>query len=356
MSNQSETQNLVKSKKLWKRYLFLILLIVINGIAFYFYSICFSKYNTDSEETFATVHIKSGTSFDMIAKRLAEKQIIRNPGHFKLAGYILGYTNHLKAGKYQIPFGLSNYDVLQILAQGKVAIERITIPEGKTHRHIASLLQTELDVDSSRFVQLIHDSLLIKSLGIDPPTLEGYLYPDTYYLTDGLSEEQIIRTLVNQFKKNFPDSIRDQDPELNLTQHQLVILASLIEGEAILDTERPLISALYRNRLKKGILLQCDATIQFLLPKPRRLLNRDLEIDSPYNTYMYPGLPPGPINNPGVKSLIAAAYPEDVDYLYMVARGDGGHTFSKTLHGHLNAKREFDAHRREVNRKLRQKN
>lgn len=356
MSSQSDAQDIVKSKNVWKRYLIVILLIAINGIAFYLYSICFGKSNIESKEKIAEVYIKSGTTFDLITEQLEETKIVRSKTQFKLVGYIFGYTSKIKAGKYQIPLGLSNYDIFQILVQGKVALTPVTIPEGKTYKYIASLLQEELEIDSSYFVQLVSDSLFANSLGIDASSLEGYLYPDTYYLTDGLSEKQIIRTLVNQFKKNFPDTIRDRDPELNLTRHQIVILASLIEGEAILDSERSIISALYRNRLKKGILLQSCPTIQYLLPKPRRLLNRDLEIDSPYNTYRYSGLPPGPINNPGVKSLMAAAEPEDVDYLYMVARGDGGHTFSKTFSGHLNAKKIFDVYRREVYRKKQQKN
>lgn len=355
MTIESDTQNMLKSRSLWKRYLLITIIVLINGMAYFIYAICFGEAKLESAGEVREISIQSGMSFNMIADGLKAKKIIRNKQNFKLAAYILGYTNKLKAGKYQIPAGLSNYDILQILVQGKVAVTRVTIPEGKTHRYIAALLKHKLGIDSSRFVHLVHDSLLLKNMGIEAGSLEGYLYPDTYYLTEGLSEEQIIRTLVKQFKKNFPDSIRDSDPELNLTRHQLVILAALVEGEAMLDSERSLISALYRNRLKRGILLQCDPTIQYLLPEPRRLLNRDLAIDSPYNTYKYPGLPPGPINNPGVKSLLAAAYPEDVKYLYMVARGDGGHTFSRTLSGHLNAKRKFDAYRREVNRKKRRK-
>ncbi|MBN1349518.1 endolytic transglycosylase MltG [candidate division KSB1 bacterium] len=355
MGEKNKAQDLVKRKKLSKRYLFIVFVLVVYALALYIYSICFGEPETRHDREFADVTIKSGMSFDAISEMLLAEQVIANKTHFKITALLMGYTNKIKAGRYNIPSGISNYHILEILVSGKVALTRVTIPEGKTHRFIASLLQQKLAVDSTEFAELVHDTSFIRNLGIDAPTLEGYLFPDTYYLTDGSSAKQVISILVNQFKQHFPDTIRDRDPELNLSQHQMVILASLIEGEAMLDTERTLISALYRNRLKKGYLLQCDPTIQYLLPEPRRLLNRDLEIDSPYNTYKTAGLPPGPINNPGKQSLLAAAFPEDVDYLYMVARGDGGHTFSRTHSGHLSAKKKFDAYRREVYRKNRNK-
>jgi len=291
--------------------------------------------------------------FNVISDQLFANNLISNKNHFWLVAKLTGTMNKIRSGKYQISSGLTNWEILKKLTQGKVHLERITIPEGKTHQFFASVLQKKIEIDSARFVSLVHDTTYIRQLGIDAPSLEGYLYPDTYFLSWGMTEKQCIRFLVNQFKQKFPEDIVDPDPELSLTRHQMVILASIIEGEVQLDEERPIVSALYRNRLKRGMLLQACPTIQYILPEgPRRLLHKDLEIDSPYNTYMYPGLPPGPINNPGGESLLAAANPENVPYLYMVARGDGGHTFTRSMAGHLNAKRKFDAYRRRINRKM----
>jgi UPF0755 protein len=196
-------------------------------------------------------------------------------------------------------------------------------------------------------------------MGVQANSLEGYLYPDTYFFTYGVQAPEVLRTLVGHFWKVYNDSLKARTEELGWTVHQVVTLASIVEGEARVDSERALISAVYHNRLKRGMLLQASPTVQFLLPDgPRRLLKRDLEIDSPYNTYRYPGLPPGPINNPGRKSLLAALWPAPVRYLYFVANGDGTHTFSYTLAQHLRAKRKLDRIRREYyrNRRRQQKN
>lgn len=302
------------------------------------------------------IKIRSGAEFSKITEQLVQKGLIQQPQYFKLAARISRSVHKIQAGKYQISPGLSNWQLLRLLSSGRVKQDRITIPEGKTHRYIASILKTVIEIDSANFVALVHDTTFIREQGISAPTLEGYLFPDTYFFTWGMSARQCIQAMLRQFRLNFPDSIQDTDVRLGLSRHELVILASLIEGEVQIDSERPIISAIYRNRLAQNMLLQSCPTVQYLLPEgPRRLLNKDLEIDSPYNTYIYPGLPPGPINNPGRSSLLAAAAPADVPYLFMVARGDGGHRFSTSLSGHLAGKREFDKIRREVAREKRLK-
>jgi len=346
-----------KRNKKWRRNLLLIFIILLVWIALAIYWI-FLKPNqfTGTTNSAVEIKIKSGVEFNEVADQLHQKGLIDSRLLFGLAAKISRTANQIKAGKYQVATNLSNWEILNQLTRGKVHLERITIPEGRTYEYIASLLQKQIEIDSARFAALVHDSSFAHELGIKAPTLNGYLFPDTYFFTWGMRTEQCIRAMVQQFNTNFPDTIQDQDPELGLTRHELVILASLIEGEVQIDSERTLVSALYRNRLKRGMLLQSCPTVQYLLPEgPRRLLNKDLEIDSPYNTYIYPGLPPGPINNPGKKSLLAAAYPEEVPYLYMVARGDGGHTFSSSHSGHLSAKRKFDVYRRQVNREKRRK-
>ena len=297
--------------------------------------------------------VMPGTSFGKVVDYLAAEKIIEHPFTFELAARLTNKMNRIQVGEYKLSTGKSNLSLLQQLISGKVSFIKVTIPEGKDSRYIAGILKTKLEIDSTRFVTLVHDSATTSKMGITAPALEGYLFPDTYYFTWGMNATQCIRTMVGQFKKNVPDSLRR--PEDSLSLHELVILASLIEGEVMLVEEGPIVSGLYRNRLKKRMLLQACPTIQYIIPNsPRRLLDKDLEIQSPYNTYIYPGLPPGPINNPGLKALKAAANPDSVNYLFMVARGDGGHTFSRTLSGHINAKKHFEAYRHRINRKMQQ--
>ncbi len=356
MSENIQGQEPLPSKKSRGRYLIILMLIGMTCIGFGLYWVFMTPNFPDVEREGILIKIRSGMNFNEIATQLQQSQVISDLNSFKLAANISRSIQKIQAGKYEFSTGLTNWEVLKRLTNGKIHLEKITIPEGKTCHFIASFLQNKIEIDSVKFIDLVFDSSFTHSLGIDAPALEGYLYPDTYYFNWGMSEKQCIKAMVNLFRQKFPEEIQDQDKELALTRHQLVILASLIEGEVQIDSERPLVSALYRNRLKKGMLLQACPTVQYIIPDgPRRLLNKDLEIDSPYNTYIYPGLPPGPINNPGVASLMAAAYPEDVPYLYMVARGDGGHNFSRSFSGHVIAKQQFDNYRREVNREKRQK-
>ena len=206
-----------------------------------------------------------------------------------------------------------------------------------------------MQVDSLRFSNLVYDSLLCNSLGIPSVNLDGFLLPETYYFNYGMDEEAIIRKMISQFKSIITDSVQAKIDSSGMTLREYVILASIIEGEAVHDSERPLISAVFHNRLNKRIKLDADPTLQYILPDgPRRLLNADKLIDSPYNTYKYRGLPPGPINNPGRRSILASIFPADVEYLYFVAQGEGYHAFSESYDDHLNAKKKLDRLRREL--------
>ncbi|MBN2088930.1 endolytic transglycosylase MltG [candidate division KSB1 bacterium] len=356
MSENNQGQEQKQPGKPWLRYLTVLMIVGATSVIWGFYWLFMTPNSPNEGREGILIKIRSGMNFNEIATQLRNNQVISDINSFKLAANISRSIQKIQAGKYEFSTGLTNWEVLKRLTNGKIHLEKITVPEGKTCHFIASLLKNKIEIDSTKFINLVFDSSFTQSLGIDAPALEGFLYPDTYYFTWGMSEKQCIKAMVELFKQKFPAEIRDQDVKLALTRYQLVILASLIEGEVQIDSERPLVSALYRNRLKNGMLLQSCPTVQYIIPDgPRRLLNKDLEIDSPYNTYIYPGLPPGPINNPGVESLLAAAYPEDVPYLYMVARGDGGHNFSRSFSGHVIAKQQFDNYRRQVNREKRQK-
>lgn len=295
--------------------------------------------------------IHRGMSVTQIADSLQQQAVIRNRHHFLLAAKITGWGNQLKAGKYEITPGMTYVELLRLFRSGKVVQVRVTLPEGKTVEDYAEILQRALQINKSDFLVLAEDSNFARSLGVAAPRLEGYLYPDTYQFYWGVTAAEVVTVLVQELQRRLDDSLRAQAQNSGMTLHQVLTLASIVEGEAVVDSERVVIAAVYHNRLKQGILLQADPTIQYLVPgPPRRLLFRDLEIDSPYNTYRYAGLPPGPVNNPSIKSIRAVLNPAPVQYLYFVARGDGSHRFSYTLDQHLQAKRAFDRVRAQVRR------
>lgn len=293
--------------------------------------------------------IRSGTSFNQIMRLLVHRNIVESDWKPRFTARLLGWRGKLKAGKYRIRSELSSYGLLKLLVDGRVAVERVTLPEGLQSRELAAILANRIEVDSTRFVAGVQDQDFCKALGIPGSSLEGFLFPDTYDFYWGMNAKQVIRIMVNQFHSQFNDSLRMGAEATGKSIIEILTLASIIEGEAVLDSERALISAVYHNRLRRGMRLQADPTIQFIIPDgPRRLLKKDLEMDSPYNTYRYSGLPPGPINNPGLASIVASMNPARANYLYFVANGDGSHTFSMTLQEHLRAKARFDSYRRSV--------
>ncbi|MDW7681700.1 MAG: endolytic transglycosylase MltG [bacterium] len=337
-----------------KRYIVIVTLIVLLITGYFVLGRIFLPPAGDFDENPIEVKIKPGLSSNAIANILEDKGIIKNADDFHFTCRLFRCIDRLKAGRYQILPGQSVYQVMKIIVEGKTSHIPVVIPEGFTSFEIASLLQKKLEIDSAKFIEKTINPTLLKDRGIDAPSAEGYLFPNTYYFYWGISEAEVIKLMVNHFFENFNDSLQLIVQEEGWTIHQIVTIASLIEGEAIIDSERVIISAIYYNRLKKGMLLQACPTVQYLIPgHPRRLLNRDLAIDSPYNTYIYPGLPPGPVNNPGMQSIYAAINPADVDYLYLVARGDGSHIFSTSLSQHLKAKAKFDELRRTIKRNQR---
>ena len=206
-------------------------------------------------------------------------------------------------------------------------------------------------MDEETFLSLCTDDRFIESFDIKALSLEGFLFPDTYQFYEDETAKRIIETMVLQYRKLFKEELDYRLELYGLTELEMVTLASIIEGEAIYDSERPLISAVYHNRLEREMRLQADPTIQFIIDDgPRRLLIRDLRIESPYNTYLNYGLPPGPINSPGRASLRAALTPADADFLFFVANGEGYHTFSRTEAEHIQAKKKFQRYRRKVQR------
>ena len=216
---------------------------------------------------------------------------------------------------------------------------KVTVNDGQTIKWLGSKLKAKVFIDSTRFVELANDKEFISSLGLNQPTMQGYLFSKEYQIYERSSPEEALKMFYDAFKKFFVDSLKERAKEIGFSVHQVLTLASIVKGETDKVEEMPTIASVYFNRLRLGMKLQADPTIQYLLPDGwRRLLYKDLEIDSPYNTYKYAGLPPGPINNPGKD---AALYPDDNNYLYFVADGKGGHNFSKSLREHNNKVREY---------------
>ncbi|NQU26837.1 MAG: endolytic transglycosylase MltG [Candidatus Marinimicrobia bacterium] len=304
------------------------------------------------------VEVPEGAGLSSISNLLVDQKIIRNQKSFLLAARFLGQERNIPAGIFSLRNAESNYSIIQQLIQGVPNVVSVTIIEGLTIPDIAAEFATTLGLDQDKFIALCHDSAFIKTLNLPVNTnLEGFLYPETYRFFESQNENEVIIRLVDEYKKDFSELMKESQTKIGLSELEVITMASIIEGEVIYDEERLIVSAVYHNRLKKRMRLQADPTIQYIIDgPPRRLLTRDLELKSPYNTYRNYGLPIGPINNPGRQSILAALNPAEVDYLYFVAKGDGFHTFSRTQKEHNRAKRQFQRVRWNVARERRKNN
>lgn len=293
--------------------------------------------------------ISKGETLTDISKKLYRMDIISNMTMFKIAVQLKGLASKLPTGNFKIKNFKTNNDIIKQLVNGKPITKKVTLLEGWSAIKTVAYLSNTMNFKKDSLTALLTDKKFINSIGFDGSNLEGYLFPDTYYFFEGETYNSIIKRLYLEYTKFWNKEHLSQLKLLRMTKQDITTLASIIEGEAMIDAEREVISSVYHNRLKIGMKLQADPTVQYVIKDgPRRLLNKDLLIDSPYNTYMNKGLPPGPINSPGYKSLKAALYPSNDDYLYFVARGDGHHTFSKNEKGHLKAKKIFQKIRRNV--------
>jgi UPF0755 protein len=279
--------------------------------------------------------VRKGDNIDKIGSNLMEMGAISSKSRFLFFTRLLNKDNLMKAGRYAIGRNSSMAHIVGRVTRGESTPFDVTIPEGYTISQIANLLESSVEIDVTEFRAAVRDRVFIDSLGIKGGNLEGYLAPSTYNVYFCENPRRIVNRMAAHFFDALPDSFETRARRLGLTFHQAVTLASLIEREARLDNERRIISAVYLNRLRIGMKLDCDPTVIYAMGGlDRPLLRGDLDFDSPYNTYLHAGLPPGPIANPGVKSLAAAVDPAPVGYLFFVARGDGSHAFSRTLDDH----------------------
>ena len=320
---------------------------VLSGMLAY-YAIILLWPQSDIDDA-VSISISKGSTLIDISAELYNKKVIKNRSSFILAVKMLGYEKDIPAGKFNIDNVSTNYSLVNKLINSVNVSKKVTILEGWSINEIAEKLHSSLKIDKKSFLNISKNKALLDKWDIKSNSFEGYLFPNTYQFAEDVSPIKIIDKMVSEYKKNVTKKMYDRMSKINLNENEVLTLASIIEGEAIYDSERPTISGVYHNRLKKGMRLQADPTIQYIIDdSPRRLLNKDLKIKSPYNTYLNHGLPPGPINNPGLESIKAALYPEEIDFLYFVAKGDGYHTFSKTEKEHNKAKRAFQKVRRKM--------
>ena len=287
--------------------------------------------------------ITEGESFSDVVDSLYEKGIIPNKTNMKIAGFIYGAEKKVRAAKFSIPNGLSYLDLIDLFINGKAEFKKtVFIRDGLSIRWLAYTLKRDANIDSAVFVNLAFNKNFVDSIGVNKVSLEGYLMPGTYAFYEQSSAREVIEELYKNFGEFMNGDLEKRAKNIGFTVHEVITLASIIKGETSSADEMPRISGVYHNRLHIGMLLQADPTIQYLLKDGwRRLLHKDLRINSPYNTYRYAGLPPGPINNPGRNAILAALYPEDNNYLYFVADGKGGHKFASTYSQHLKNANEY---------------
>jgi UPF0755 protein len=287
--------------------------------------------------------VQPGMPLKQIAQQLSRQGLILSPSAFQAIAYIQSKQKQVMVGEYNLSPSMLPSEILSRITSGKTVLHPVTIPEGYRITEIAALLQSEGLVDQDSFLHHTRDKNMIQSLGISADNLEGYLFPETYHFSKYSPEIKIVQKMVTTFKEQvLKPQLLKRAKESSLSWHEIVTLASLIEKETGLDSERKIISSVFHNRLRKNMRLQTDPTVIYAIEKfDGNIRKRDLKIDSPYNTYRYKGLPPGPIANPGLKSIVAAISPIESDRLYFVSRQDGSHHFSSTLIEHNQAVQKY---------------
>ncbi|HDR04240.1 MAG TPA: endolytic transglycosylase MltG [Candidatus Marinimicrobia bacterium] len=341
----------------WKKILFNIFFTLsllcgtVLSVAIFFYLSFYIPANNKPYSEKTEFEIPAGTPFMSIQNMLKEKGLIGDKKRFYYAARFAGKLQKLQAGHYQIPGGTHYFQLVRLLSNAPRHHIRVTIPEGLESWEIADILEAHLQIPKDTLLYYIKNPLLAGIPDSSLSNLEGYLYPDTYFLYEDISPKELLQRFWRQFNTIYSARYQARADSLNLSRNQVITMASIIQGEVMIWDEAPVISSVYWNRIKKRMHLNADPTIQFIVEGPKiRLRNRHLEIDSPYNTYKNYGLPPGPVNSPGQKAIEAALWPAKSNYLYFVAKGDGSHVFTTNLKDHNQAKRDFQRVRWEVSR------
>lgn len=301
---------------------------------------------TDGFEDTRTVTIRPGLPFSVVTDSLVAQGVLTAETRFRLVARVTGWDREIKAGRYLIEPGTSVYRLLNILRKGLQTPLRLTIPPGTRTAVFAAIVQRDLGVDSTEVVEALSDVDLASELGTDTTHLFGYMLPETIEFFWGVSADQVVTRFKNAFDEYFTDSMKARAEELGFTVEEVITLASIVEWEARVESERATIAGVYLNRIRTRMPLQADPTVQYAIMRSqggslRRLVFADYKFEHPYNTYLFYGLPPGPITNPSPASIEAVLEAEDHGYLFFVADGEGGHIFSRTLREHNNAANSY---------------
>ena len=321
----------------------LVVFVLLFACAWGFMSFMTSP--TSRSKQIVLFEVSSGASLGQVASKLYKNKLITGATKFKIVAYMAGASTKIKVGEYELHTQMSPIQILQILSNGKSFEHPITLQEGINMYEIAEVFQEKGFGKKSEFLSLCRDQQLIKKLlGRDVDSLEGYLFPETYFLTKKMGTQSFIETMVKRFKSVY--EMVNKAAKIKMPIHAHVILASLIEKETGAPEERPIISSVFHNRLKRKMRLQSDPTILYgILDQtgvmPKNIRKKDMKAHTIYNTYTVRALPHGPIANPGQKALEAAVNPDSTDYLYFVSRNNGTHVFSKTLKVHNSAVRKW---------------
>jgi UPF0755 protein len=298
---------------------------------------------TPPKYQYAIIKIDEGDNLNIISRKLKEARIIQDRLGFKLMVVVFEKSTRLSYGWYKFKIYEDPREILKSLIKGRRLTVKVSIPEGlKINETINAFRRhKDTDINTTKLYSLTKDTNFIKKIGIKQPTLEGYLFPDTYIFYKGEKPENVIIQMVSRLFAIIKPSQKFKLKSMEFSAHEILIIASMIEREAMMDREKPIIASVIYNRLKKNIPLQIDATVLYALGiHKKRVMYKDLRVKSPYNTYRNRGLPPGPIASPGYQSIISALHPSRTNYLYYVATGRGDHIFSKTYEEHIKAKKK----------------
>lgn len=315
--------------------------------AFNLYTYAVNPSGTDTAEKL--VVIRKGQGFNAATSKLVNEGIITSPSKFKIIAAVTGKDKKIKAGEYMLSAGMSPHTILSLLVSGRVHYYRLTIPEGFNLHQIGDAVEKAGFGTKKRFVEITTNPDMVERFGINKPvkTLEGYLFPDTYHFPKGVQMEVIVKTMVQKLRSVYKKQWVTRGQDIGFSMHEVLTLASIIEKETGDARERPLISSVFHNRLKKNMRLETDPTVIYGIKDfDGNLTKKHLRTKTPYNTYKIKGLPPGPIANPGIKSIEAALYPAESDYLYFVSKKDTTHQFSTNIRDHINSVRKYQLNRR----------
>jgi len=298
------------------------------------------------EEAKVDLIVYPGQGFNKTLEILEKSNVVKHPDKLKIYARLRGFDKKLKAGEYSISTSMSPSEMLHMMVNGRVKLHRLTIPEGYTIQQIASVIEESGMGPKEEFLLTVADKNFLHKMGVDADTFEGYLFPETYYFPKGVSSKKIISTMVHRFQSVFKEDWKERAKNLDLSIHEVVTLASIIEKETGAAFERPVISSVFHNRLRIGMRLETDPTVIYGLKHFNgNLTRKHLLTPSAYNTYLNYGLPPGPIANPGRDAIEAALFPADTEFLFFVSKRDSTHQFSTNIRDHNNAVRKYQLRR-----------